>query len=326
MVCHGKSELMAQLAIVLFIFFAGPGIPNPGWAEPAADPRALGPQLSMPLNVFYVGTPDINNVALLPNVNPQAGLRFLWRKYGLVASLALPQPQSEIDRRGRTRGQSFVLSSFSDRYALDVYYQRFQGLYMTRVIGELDRNKADRFPQLPDARLETWGFNFHRTWGEDPFNLRSAFDWLDRSSPSAGAWVISPFYNRLEVSLGEILIPASRADYPSEIPRLTSGQFHTAGASLGYAHLWRWGTRWFTALHAGLGPAGQLAFFERPGRDRLARLGVAGKINGYLALGYRGESFQAGFRGMADSLSSDAQGKYMAHSLFVGSLYYLQEI
>jgi hypothetical protein len=279
-------------------------------------PWLIRPLVMVPLTILYFGTPDISSVAYMPNFSILAGVRASWKSLGLVAAIALPQPRSELDRRGETRQVSFVLSSFQKTWAMDLYYQRYHGLYVNRLVGEFDLNKADRYPKLPNAQIENIGFNFHYNLSPERLDLKAAFDQIGVQENEGGSWIISPFYNRLIFSMGDQFIPASGGGFPDRIPDADEGTFDTLGATVGYAYLYPWHDFYF-AIHAAAGPGLQRASIERNATaSDLWR--IAGKINGTLAIAYNKDDFQYGIRILADSLSSNNGGTYMASTLING--------
>ena len=272
------------------------------------------PVVEFPLSVFYIGAPDVNKAAYIPNFNIGLGANVSWKTYGGTFTFALPLPSDEIRRRGQTQQTAFVFNSYWHGNAMDLYYQNYHGLYLSRPLDEFDFNKADVYPQLPDAEILSYGVNWYHNLDPENYSLSAAFDQKEFQIKDGGAWIINPFFNHLRVSLGKTFISGTNPDLPQTLPGITLGSFETFGAAVGYGYMWVH-HRYFADAQGAIGPALQYENFQNISQRQLTHFSFAAKINVNLSAGYNGRLWLMGIKLLLDSLSSQTSTTQMASSL-----------
>jgi hypothetical protein len=269
------------------------------------DPLIVGAVLEFPIYSFYLGSPNINGKAFVPNFAPRLGPRIAWKKLGLRATFALPIPTKEVTRRGNSEQTNFILNFYWKRYALDLYYQKFRGFYIASPFNELDESKPDRYPQLPDAEVEHMGFNFYYKIHPSDFSFENAFEQKAEAMSKGSSWIVVPFYRYWKMDLGGTFVPGS-GGVTTVIPKLASGRFDTFGATWGRSRTWVRDRAFFSFLWA-LGPAAQLQKYVDSGNE-FSKVAAAGKLNLNGSAGVRHNDYAFGTQLMLDSVYSRITG------------------
>ena len=96
---------------------------------------------------------------------------------------------------------------------------------MSSPFREFSAHKPERYPQLPDASATNYGFNWYYVFHPERFSLKAAFDQNEFQLRSGGSWLVSPFYNHLELSLGTRFIAGIDDQSIESIPNLATGRF-----------------------------------------------------------------------------------------------------
>ena len=277
--------------------------------------------VEFPAYSFYLGAPDINGVAYVPNFNPRLGTLLRWKDYGLSLTIGLPLPPEEIERRGNSKQTSFLLTKYWRQYGLDLYYQDYRGFYLSNPITELDLHKPDRFPQLPDAQVTNYGVNFYQALDRTSYSLSAAFDLEEIQLENGGSWIWTGFYNHLEMSLGSVFIRGSDPNSVQSLPKLQRGAFETLGAGFGYGYTWLWRS-WFLSAQ-GVGALGlQMQKISQELEGNAESLSPAVKANVNISIGQNRDDLVYGGKVLVDSLISNVRGLQVYSSLVNGLLFF----
>ena len=277
--------------------------------------------LEAPFYSFYLGAPAIQGVAYVPSFAPRLGPRVLWKEVGITMTFALPIPEAERHRRGTSDMTEVLLNSYWRQNAIDIYYLRVKGFYVTSPFRELSVNKPERFPQLPEALVTSFGFNWYYVYNPERYSLKAAFDQSEFQTESGGSWLISPFYNHLEISLGTRFVPGIGDQSIQGIPELASGRMDTLGASGGYGYSYIDG-RFFLSGLAAVGPGIQYQKIGRSNDKDVKNVSVAVKINVNASIGWNTQEYVGGMKFLLDSLSSNVSGTEIASNLVSGQIFF----
>ena len=273
----------------------------------------IGAVVELPMYSFYLGSPDLYGKAYVPNFSPRVGPRLVYKKIGLRAGFALPLPDKEERRRGKSDQNNFILSFYWKKFAFDFYYQFFKGFYVSSPLIELDLHKPDRFSQLPEAVSKHWGFNWYYNVSASQFSLGSAFDQTEANMQAGDALVIIPFYRYWRIDLGDRIIKGSDADSLDQIPNLSDGEFHTLGASIAYSKMWTHRRTYFSML-GGVGPAFQEQSYTEKCNDK-ERVTIAGKFNLNLSAGMKQKEYMMGSTLILDTIYSQVSNNEVYSTL-----------
>lgn len=274
-----------------------------------------------PFSYLYLGQPDIKGVVYAPSFAPRLGARVLSNNLGATLTFALPIPHNEKYRRGTSQQTAVILNSYWRQNAIDAYYQQYRGFYVSSAGRELSTNKPTRYPQLPEATMLSFGFNWYHVFRPETYSLKAAFDFTEFQRVSGGSWILNPFYNHLEVSLGNVFVPGIGDESIQAIPNLASGRFNSLGSSIGYGYSYIWG-RFFASGLAALGPGLQFQNVRRADGGDDKALNVAWKINVNASMGWNSHAQVGGLKVLFDSLSSRVVGREVASNLVSAQLFY----
>lgn len=276
--------------------------------------------LEFPAYSFYLGSPDIKGVAYVPNFSPRLGAQGSFDDFRLTLTLALPVPPEEVERRGKSEQFSLMLNRYWRQYAVDAYYQRYKGFYVSSPFTELDLHKADRYPQLPDAVISNYGVNFYYVVTPDHYSLSAAFSQIEFQAFDGGSWLINPFFNHLELDTGQKFLPGSDPNSLQSPPSLNSTILDTAGLGLGYGYTWVRDRRFMVAQGI-LGCGGQYQQIDQGGADLKDKLNLAAKVNLNLSAGYNFKVYSMGAKILGDSLFSSVRGTQLYSTVLSAQLF-----
>jgi hypothetical protein len=277
--------------------------------------------LDFPVYSFYLGTPDINGVAYVPNFSPRLGAQYLFKELGASISLALPLPPEEIERRGNSDQLDFQVSKHWRAHGFDVFYQSYRGFYVASPWTELRTDKPKRYPQIPDAEISHYGINYYQVLSPEQYSLKAAFSQMEIQTKSGGSLLYTLFYDHLQMSRGQKFEPGSEDSSNNRFPAIKSARLNTLGATLGYGYTYIY-DQWQVSLQITAGPGLQLQKYEEdiiPLTENTS-FALKGNLNGGLIYKWRGHYY--GGRFLLDTLLSTIRNTQVYSSLVSGTLYY----
>jgi hypothetical protein len=277
--------------------------------------------LEFPFYSFYLGAPNIKGVAYLPSFAPRFGPQLTWHEYSVKFTFALPIPEVEQHRRGSSDQSGAIFNSYWRQNAMDLYYQRFRGFYVSSPFRELSVHKPERYPQLPDALVTNYGLNWYYVTNPERFSLKAAFDHNEFQRVSGGSWLANPFYNHFDMALGSRFIAGIGDESIQDVPNLASGRFDSIGSSFGYGYSFIYG-RFFASAQGALGPGLQLQQFRGSDGNDVRDYSLAVKINVNASTGWNYKEYVGGIKFLLDSLSSRVQGTEVASNLVSGQIFF----
>lgn len=257
--------------------------------------------LEAPFYSFYLGAPKVSGVAYVPNFVPRIGPRLIYKDVGVVFTFALPQPPTEKRRRGSSQVRGITVNSYWRQNAMDLYVQQLKGFYVSSPFTELSFNKPERYPQLPDARVLTFGLNWYYVANPERYSLKAAFDLTEFQTRSGGSWVYNPFYNHLAISVGQTFVPGIGNDALRSLPNLASARMDSVGMAFGYGHTFIMG-HYFTTVQGALGPAIQYQRIRRNDGEDTGLGGFGAKLNMNISAGWNNEEYVGGAKFLLDTL------------------------
>lgn len=289
--------------------------------KPVPHPWSAQIVFELPTYNFYLGAPSIKGLSYQPNVAPQLGLKLLYKGLGTTLAFSLPIPDNERERRGDSNKTNIIINSYWRENAVDVYYQKFRGFYVASPLTEIDSDKPDRYPQLPDAQVVNYGFNWYHARNPARYSLKAAFSQSEFQTRSGGSYLHNPFYNRLTINLGDRLILGSDPGGLQSIPKLDAGRFHTLGWGFGYGytHIRNY---FFAGALVSLAPALQFQHIEREDARTIDAISWALKGNMNLATGWNYDGYVFGVKILVDSLYARVSGTELWSSLLRGQAFF----
>jgi hypothetical protein len=269
---------------------------------------------------LYLGSPDVHGYAYIPNFRPKIGLYYSYKSTTVGWLIPLFLPQSEIDRRGPTRETHILLRKHWRSAGMEFYYQSYRGLYADSPLSELSTHWPDRYPQLPNATVVNYGINSYFSLDPKHYNLRAAFDFTDFQSESGGSWLIAPFFNHVELAIGDVFIPGSDSSSPQSAPSFSRLTLNTFGAGFGYGYAWVLGRR-FVVGQASAGGGLQLQDLKRE-TEEISQAAPALILNAKVSAGYNFEKYLVGIRLLGSSLSSKVRDLQVSSNLASAQLFF----
>ena len=276
--------------------------------------------LEVPEYSLYLGGPAIQGVAYVPSFGPRLGPRIFYKGVGLKFTFPLPMAEVEKNRRGIPDQTDIILNTYWRQNALDLYYLRNRGFYIASPWQEFSVHKPERYPQVPDAVATSFGFNWYYVFHPEVYSLKAAFDQNEFQKVSGGSWLVSPFYNHLELNLGTKFVRGIGDDNVTSLPELSSGRFETVGASFGYGHSYISG-RFFASALGMIGPGVEYQNIGRTTDGDVKNVSLAVKINFNASMGFNLKGYVMGLQALLDSISANVSGTEIASNTVSGQCF-----
>lgn len=270
---------------------------------------------------LYLGAPDIRGSSYIPNFSPKLGLQYGYRNITVKASFPIPHRSKEIYRRGDSRETSYILSQHWRGFGFNVYYQSYRGLYAHSPLSDFSGKRPDRFPQLPEAFVANAGINTYWVMSPDQYSLRAAFTQNEFQTSSGGSWLLTGYYNHLQLSTGDVFIPGTDPRAPNSPPDLSKGKFDTLGFGGGYGYAYVRG-RYFAVGQIVSGLGAQYQRTKELTQENLETYAPAVMLNANLSFGAKTENRLGGARLLTHSVSSRIVDVQVSSTLVSGQLFY----
>lgn len=277
--------------------------------------------LEFPIYSFYLGAPNIQGEAYVPNFSPRFGLTLGWKEISLSSSLALPLPRSEVDRRGQTEQSNIIISRYWRNLGFNLYYQFYRGFYIASPWAELDRNRPARYPQLPEAEAINWGIHFFISLRPDQLSLSAAMGQGEIQKASGGSYFLMPFYNHLQLARGANFIQGTDPNATQVIPEVRDTHLDTIGATGGYGYIYTQ-DGFFASGLGGLGPGIQFQQISDSGGNKNGIMNIAGNFNLGISAGKNIQEASFGMRVLASCLASSVATLPVFSTFFDAKIFY----
>lgn len=172
-------------------------------------------------------------VIFRPNLPFKLGVSFLYRWFGLGLSFYSPVSFVDEEKRGSTSGTDFRLNIYGNIYAVEAYFQRFRGFY----ISDFPKPGGGEYTN-PDMMMYTAGIDGFYIYNYKKFSFRSAYFQNEWQKRSAGSLVA-------RISLDYASIDDLRGIYPEEfilanafdsLRNFTQASLFSVSVAPGYAY------------------------------------------------------------------------------------------
>ncbi|MFN8790946.1 MAG: DUF4421 family protein [Bdellovibrionales bacterium] len=257
-----------------------------------------------------------NATARFKPFNPsRTSISLGYRNLSAAISLPNPDPQSDVDRYGRTRSTDFLFRFFG-RHTYEVFYQEYRGYYLENS-AELDPAYASRSDKIrrSDIRTYNWGGTYYYSWHESDFSQAVAFDQII-PAPHSG-WGASWFtsVSQSDVRASAPLIPTSAASQFGLYGLFEDLERTNLAAGLALGGLYTKAQFYLTSFFAlGLGYQSFRANFGTLGRRRFDSGGSYSSVR--LGLGYNGKTHVTGAQLIGDHVATSfADGEIRGASI-----------
>ncbi|MEE2671475.1 MAG: DUF4421 family protein [Bdellovibrionota bacterium] len=158
----------------------------------------------------------------------------------LTFSLAVQQKDDKLKDFEESRLFDFQVFGLYKNFHWELYYQNYQGLYITQDDIVADDN-------LPKANSYSYGASIHH-FSNDDFNLSESFSSVQKKKKSAGSWLYGLSLNRSQLRADGGLIPEEFAASFDQLYGLK--EFNTASMAVhgGYGGLYTFYDFFITGL------------------------------------------------------------------------------
>lgn len=257
-----------------------------------------------------------NTIEYRPNRPSQIGAFVAYRRIGLGLAFGVPGTSRDVTQFGETRHFDAQLFLFTRRWAADLVYARYQGMYVFNP-RSIDRSWREDMPNPHRSDLRLGLFNANGVWvfNSRRFSLRAAFQQMEQQVKGAGSVLLLAGANLFRPDADSTLIPGSAL--PAALPhqRLRGARLASIGLAPGYGRaipLWRF----YLTPMAFLGPTLQTGWLDADdGRHRMTeRVGLRFQFQG--TLGYYSQRFFTGLVVRFDNVQYQRQDMSLTSAQF----------
>ena len=221
-ISFGQDSLSTLKAKPYFVSY-----PDKFFIWPVLKQRQLSYELSDPGNPGSV-------LRFKPNNSVGMGVGVYLFDLGIELVMAVPVDEKRNDLYGTTKASDLQLNILSKRWGADVFFQRYQGFYLSNPDIALPPSGA--YPQRPDVKTQNLGVSGVYIFNNRKFSLRSSYTFADRQLRSAGSFIVSGAFNSFSLNADSAILNNHYAQKISLVQPFQSVDYQTLSLAPGYSY------------------------------------------------------------------------------------------
>lgn len=237
-----------------------------------------------------------------PSVSNTFGIGANFKRFGLSFNFKLSQDSELKNRQGESDYLDFQFRSFGKKLGFDVYYQNYQGYFISNPNEVfLNFDNSGTLPRRDDLRIQNISTNIFYVFNSDRFSYRAAFVHDERQVKSAGSFILTGSLGYFHASADSSFIPPNTNIEFQPTAFFNTSDFYTLALTPGYAC----NLIFFKNFYLNLGLSALLGLqYQEVKSDILNETGFNPFFKGIFrtGLGYNGKTWVTGL-----SLSGDIQ-------------------
>ena len=172
-----------------------------------------------------------------PNNKINFGIGASYRALTLNIGVGIPGLNKDQDKRGETRYFDAQANIYTQRWATNLFLQRFQGYYVSsHTLPELGWHQDTAFPTRPDIVEYNLGISTVHIFNNDRFSYRAAFNQDAWQRKSQGSILAGGYLTYFHLRADSSLVPERLAELYDKGLQVRRGGFVDLGPSVGYAY------------------------------------------------------------------------------------------
>lgn len=232
-----------------------------------------------------------------PNNAVGAGVGVYLFELALEATLSVPIDEKRTSLYGKSTEFDFQLNALSKHWAGDVFYQRYRGFYRTDSSVPVPLNQP--YPQRPDVVTENVGVNGVYFFNRKKFSYRSAYNFAERQTKSAGSFLLAGSINSYELRADSAIYGGSYLSVYGTNAAMTRLRTMAISMAPGYSYTLVAG-RCFVNAAVSIGPAYSLINYRvNDVNGSLQTFNAFADVR--FGVGYNGERFFTGLTWVSQS-------------------------
>ena len=261
------------------------------------------------------------SVKLAPHLSALSGVDLSTSIIGLGYATKAVSSEEEIRMKGETDYDDYRLSlTFPSLFFL-LNYQSYQGFFIENST-TIDPTTGGSNPSIlyPDLHLTNASVNATYTFSPESFSLKAAWDQTVRQSSSGGSWLAGVYVGDTRFKNNAPLVPSQIRSGFGVDQDLREGRFSSVIARGGYGHTFVLSQKWFFSLTGLLGFGPQMGKTYDGIEDRKHNT-TASLADFFVSTGFNGDTFFAGFYGMANLTNYTTQSVQITSAINVSRIY-----
>lgn len=239
---------------------------------------------------------DESTLQLRPNSPTALGLGFNYKSYGLGIAIGIPKSTSSNEKYGQTNRLDLQVNVYGQKIGIDGFAQFYKGYYVANPDDFMEW-EDEYYPQLPDMKIYSIGFNAFYIFNSDKFSYKAAFVRNQVQRKSTGSFTAGLF-GQLDVA------ETDQGFIPQEFPDSIRSNFDlkafktlAVGVTVGYLYTWVISKKFFLNIGATPGFGLQTINLENLSGEKSTEYAPAGQLAARSALGFDSGYFYAGITG-----------------------------
>lgn len=195
-----------------------------------------------------------NTIDYQPNSSLNLGVGFTYKWFGLNLAFNFPFINNDDHIYGKTQRLDLQTSIFSRKYAVDLFFQYYNGYYIANpTIIDPGWQQGDPYPIRGDITSTSLGGTFNYIFKHNKFSYRAAFNFNERQKKSAGSFLVGGGILIYSLLADSGLIPNQLFPDSAEVINIDGVRINSLYGTGGYAHTFVI-RNWYFTLSLGLGP------------------------------------------------------------------------
>lgn len=189
-----------------------------------------------------------------PNNRINIGVGASYRALTLNLGVGVPWLNRDDEIRGRTHYIDAQANIHTQRWATNLFLQRFAGYYVSsHTLPELGWVQNTTYPTRPDLREFNVGVSSVHIFNNDRFSYRASFNQDAWQRKSQGSWLLGGYATYFHLGADSSLVPLRLDAQFEDGLHLRRGSFWDVGPMGGYVYTFVLKEHWFITGSAVLG-------------------------------------------------------------------------
>jgi len=249
--------------------------------------------LSFDVNTRDAGSEKIN---YKPNSSFSAGLGMYLFEIGAELTFSIPVSEKNLSTYGSTETREFHANFLGNGWGMDIFRQKYDGFYFPVQSGS---NTPDVIVKRPDIKLTNTGINGIYVFDKKRFSLKSAYNYSERQTKSAGSFILTGNLNTFRLTADSVIL-GNQAGSSSPGSGFELMRYTTLSLAGGYTYTLVYRS-FFLNGALSIGPAYNWILYSRPGENDRYDAAVNTFNDIRVAIGYNSDRFFGGMSLVAQS-------------------------
>jgi hypothetical protein len=226
-----------------------------------------------------------------PNRAYSFGVGLYLFEVGAQLAIAIPIAEKKTELFGKSKARDIQLNMVGRKFALDMYYQRYRGFYITDRDNEPAQDLP--YPQRGDIISRNLGLTGTYIFNNRKFSLRSVHNFSERQIFSGGSFLALVNLGRFTLEADSSILDASQEVIFTDDASFRKLRYSTFSIAPGYSYnlIYR---SFFLNGTLGIGPAHHWIYYQHETGEGKREIGINSFVGARIGIGYNGDRIFGG--------------------------------